>query len=132
MACHRRLGGSAKDIYDLFLWAGRPFSGDLVRRLAVLKAWTDQRAGRPYHPDEFLAQVQPRRFRWDDIRGLVPRRLESDPERICTTVRDRFAFLARCTEEELVILGDQASHRQRRLFGELRDDARHQAERVAR
>ena len=87
MACNRRLGGSAKDVYDLYLWAGRPFDEALVRRLAVLKAWTDRRAGRPYRPNEFLDQIEPRRFRWEDIGGLVPRRLESDPERICATVR---------------------------------------------
>jgi len=132
MACHRRLGGSAKDIYDLFLWARRPFGPELVRRLAVLKAWTDQRASRPYRPDEFLLQIDPRRFRWEDIDGLVPRRLESDRERVCTIVRERFAFLAGCTEEELIILDDQASHRERRLFAELRDDARHQAEHLPR
>jgi predicted nucleotidyltransferase component of viral defense system len=43
MACNRRRGGSAKDVYDLFLWSERPFNQDLVRRVAVLKAWTDQR-----------------------------------------------------------------------------------------
>jgi len=89
MACNRRLGGSAKDIYDLFLWASRPFSEELVRRLAVLKAWTDQRSTRAYRPDEFLSQIQSRRFRWTDISGLVPHRLESDPEHICATVRER-------------------------------------------
>lgn len=132
MACHRRLGGSAKDIYDLFLWAGRPFSTDLVRRLAVLKAWTDRRASRPYRSDQFLAQIQPRRFRWEDIRGLVPRRMESDPERICATVRERFSFLADCPDHERAILDDQAAHRERRLFEELRDEARKQAASVPR
>jgi predicted nucleotidyltransferase component of viral defense system len=46
MACNRRLGGSAKDVYDLYLWAARPFDETLVRRLAVLKAWTDRRTSR--------------------------------------------------------------------------------------
>jgi uncharacterized protein len=132
MACHRRLGGSAKDIYDLFLWASRPFSTELVRRLAVLKAWTDQRARRPYRPDAFLTQIEPRRFRWEDIRGLVPRRLESDPARICAMVRERFSFLADCSEEEQTILDDQAAHRERRLFNGLRAEARQQTANVPR
>ena len=132
MACNRRLGGSAKDVYDLYLWAGRPFDEALVRRLAVLKAWTDRRAGRPYRPNEFLDQIEPRRFRWEDIGGLVPRRLESDPERICATVRARFAFLAACSEEERAILDDQAPHRERRLFDRLRTEARQAAGDVPR
>lgn len=132
MACNRRLGGSAKDIYDLYLWAGRPFDEALVRRLAVLKAWTDRRAGRPYRPDEFLDQIEPRRFRWEDIGGLVPRRLESDPERICATVRARFAFLAACSQEERAILEDQAAHREQRLFDRLRTDAQRAASELPR
>ena len=32
MACNRRLGGSAKDIYDLYLWAARPFSREHFTR----------------------------------------------------------------------------------------------------
>jgi hypothetical protein len=132
MACHRRLGGSAKDIYDLYLWAGQPFDEALVRRLAVLKAWTDRRASRAYRPDEFLAQIEPSRFRWEDIGGLVPRRLESNPERICATVRGRFALLDACSEEERAILDDQAAHRERRLFDRLRTAARQAAGDVPR
>lgn len=132
MACNRRLGGSAKDIYDLFLWAGRPFSEELVQRLAVLKAWTDQRASRPYRPAEFLGQIERQQFRWEGIGSLVPRRLESNPERICATVRDRFAFLADCSAEERAILDDQAAHRERRLFNQLGAEARQLASEVPR
>jgi predicted nucleotidyltransferase component of viral defense system len=60
MACNRRLGGSAKDIYDLYLWAERPFSAALVRRLAVLKAWTDKRASPRYDPETFCGRFSPR------------------------------------------------------------------------
>lgn len=132
IACNRRLGGSAKDIYDLHLWTGRPFDEGLVRRLAVLKAWTDRRASRPYRPDDFLGQIEPRRFRWEDIGGLVPRRLESDPERICATVRARFTFLAACSEEERAILDDQAAHREQRLFDRLRTEAQRAASELPR
>jgi predicted nucleotidyltransferase component of viral defense system len=44
MACSRRMKGSGKDVYDLDLWAKRPFDDALVRRIAVLKAWIDQRS----------------------------------------------------------------------------------------
>lgn len=62
MACNRRLGGSAKDVYDLHLWAARPFSAQLVRRLAVLEAWTDQRDSPRYEPNPMrcCAQSSPR------------------------------------------------------------------------
>lgn len=124
MACNRRLGGSAKDVYDLFLWSKRPFHHDLVRRVAVLKAWTDQRKAPLYNPDGFVAAVAPKNYRWEDLQGLVPRRLQADAEAICAAVRKRFAFLTGCTEGEHNLLADQASHQEGELFTQLRAEAR--------
>jgi hypothetical protein len=95
MACNRRQGGSSKDVYDLDLWAQRPFDEGLVRRLAVLKAWTDRRGQPRYDPTALLAAIEPQNFRWSDISGLVPRDLASDPELICQRVRTRFRFSGR-------------------------------------
>lgn len=124
MACNRRRGGSAKDVYDLFLWAQRPFSTDLVRRVAVLKAWTDQRRRPTFQADEFLGSITVKNFRWEDIGGLVLRRLEANPEAICETVRSRFGFLAECLEDEARLLDDQTAHRLRESFEDLRSEAR--------
>jgi hypothetical protein len=124
MACNRRQGGSSKDVYDLDLWAGRPFDASLVRRLAVLKGWTDRRGQPKYEPAELLTAIQPQNFRWADTSGLVPRGLANDPEQICDRVRTRFAFLAELSEPERCLLADQVAHRERRLFVQLRDEAR--------
>jgi hypothetical protein len=132
MACNRRLGGSAKDIYDLYLWAARPFSAQLVRRLAVLKAWADQRESPRYDPHALLLAIQPKNFRWSDLQGLVPRRLQQDHEHICLTVRERFSFLTECSEAEQALLADQTAHREHTLFRQLRDEARQWAETTAR
>ncbi len=132
MACNRRLGGSAKDIYDLYLWAGRPFSEQLVRRLAVLEAWTDQRDSPRYDPNALLQAIQPKNFRWADLQGLVPRRLQQDHDRICAIVRERFGFLSECSEAEQTLLADQTAHREHTIFRQLRDEARQRADVVAR
>ncbi|MHB1807908.1 MAG: nucleotidyl transferase AbiEii/AbiGii toxin family protein [Solirubrobacteraceae bacterium] len=132
IACNRRLGGSAKDIYDLNLWAGRPFEERLVRRLAVLKAWTDRRERPRYEPVTLLDAIQPKSFRWTELQGLVPRRLQQDRERICSVVRDRFAMLAECSDAERTLLSDQVSHREHALYRELRDEARRWADALAR
>lgn len=124
MACNRRQGGSSKDVYDLDLWAQRPFDERLVRRLAVLKAWTDQRGQPSYDPAALLAAIKPRNFRWSDISGLVPRNLASDPEQICERVRARFGFLVELDEAERMLLDDQVAHRERQLFAQLRKRAR--------
>lgn len=124
MACNRRQGGSSKDVYDLDLWARRPFDECLVRRLAVLKAWTDRRGQPSYEPTALLAAIEPLNFRWSDISGLVPRSLASDPKQICERVRTRFGFLAALDQAEQVLLDDQVVHREHRLFMQLRDEAR--------
>lgn len=132
MACSRRIGGSSKDVYDLFLWAQRPFDDRLVRRLAVLKAWTDHRRKPRYDPKELLPRVVPASFRWTDISRLVPRKQEADHQAICRRVRERFAFLADCSDDELALLADQTAHRERRLFEALRGEARDWAGAVPR
>jgi predicted nucleotidyltransferase component of viral defense system len=128
MACNRRRGGSAKDPYDLYLWSGRAFNHELVRRIAVLKAWTDQRRAPRYDPEKFLATLVPRNFRWEDISGLVPRNLQSDAAAICSTAQGRFRFLADCSDDERRLLDDQFAHRELELFSQLRDEARRWSE----
>jgi uncharacterized protein len=127
MACNRRLGGSSKDVYDLFLWSQRPFDDDLVCRLATLKAWTDQRSKRTYEPARFLASIVPKNFRWTDISGLVPRKHGADREAICSAVQARFGFLTASSESETALLDDQTAHRERKLFQALGDGARERA-----
>lgn len=132
MACNRRLGGSAKDVYDLHLWSQRPFDGQLVRRLAVLKAWTDRRGQPRFDPDPFLAGIQPSSFRWEDIQQLVPRGAPTDRETLCRAVEERFSFLTDLDADEQTLLDDQTAHRQVALFRRLRDDARIRASSVPR
>jgi predicted nucleotidyltransferase component of viral defense system len=132
MACNRRQGGSSKDVYDLDLWARRPFDERLVRRLAVLKAWTDRRGQPSYDPTELLAAIKPQNFRWSDISGLVPRNLASDPEQICERVRARFDFLTALDPGERPLIDDQVAHREHRLFTQMREQARELAAQIRR
>jgi predicted nucleotidyltransferase component of viral defense system len=131
MACNRRQGGSAKDIYDLYLWSKKPFDAELVRRVAVLKAWTDQRRNKPYDPENLLAAMVPANFRWSDLNGLVPRKQHADREMICRHARERFAILTNTTEDEQALLADQSSHREVTLFNRLVDETREMRLRLA-
>lgn len=132
VACNRRVGGSGKDAYDLFLWADRPFDAALVRRIAVLKACTDQRRSPRSEPERSLALIEPRSFRWTDLSCLVPRGLQEDPEVICRKVKERFAFLTATSEHEARVLVDQTSHREGGLFEALKEEARSMAKAVPR
>ncbi len=132
MACNRRMGGSAKDVYDLFLWSQRPFDPSLVRAISTLKAWTDQRRQPIFDPAVFLAGIVPGNYRWDDLDGLVPRGLQSNKAEICKSVRERFSFLVKSTADEITILDDQTAHRKSGLFDQLASEARDLANSVPR
>lgn len=132
MACNRRQGGSAKDVYDLFLWSAQPFDLALVRRVATLKAWTDQRRRPVFEPETFLCILQPERFRWEDLNGLVPRKQHDDRVQICDRARQRLDDLRSVTDDEKALLADQTSHREPVLYAQLRDEARTMATNVAR
>jgi hypothetical protein len=51
---------------------------------------------------------------------------------MCSTVRERFSFLTKCTEAEQTLLADQTAHREHTIFRQLRDEARQWANAVAR
>ena len=103
-----------------------------MRRLTVLKAWTDQRSKRRFEPEQFLSGIVPKSFRWTDINHLVPRKHGADHEAICSTVRSRLGFLADCEEAEQVLIADQTAHGERRLFEALRSQALQRAGTVPR
>jgi hypothetical protein len=75
-----------------------------------------------------LLAIQPKNFRWDDLQGLLPRRLPQDHDRICATVRERFRLLTQCSEAEQALLADQTAHREHTLFRQLREEARQWAD----
>ena len=79
-----------------------------------------------------MLAIQPKNFRWADLQGLVPRRLQQDHDHICATVRERFSFLTECSEAEQALLADQTAHRERTLFRQLREEARQWAEAIPR
>jgi hypothetical protein len=103
-----------------------------VRRIAVLKAWTDQRRSPVFDPEAFIDILEPSRFRWEDLNGLVPRKHHSDRERICKQVRERFAALSAPTDLERNLLADQTAHREHSLYERLRDEARAAADELPR
>jgi hypothetical protein len=124
MACNRRRGGSAKDVYDLYLWSQPPFDQGLVRRVAVLKAWTDQRSARRFDPANFIAGVAPQNYRWEDLRGLVPRRWSQTHRQSAQLLRTGSPFSRTVVNKSKSFLKDQSSHRERELFIRLRRAAK--------
>ena len=91
----------ARDLYDLSWFAGRPFDERLVRRMTVLKVWTDViddglGAG-PFDPEEILRPRSDAEFRPEAIGYLTSR---VDIAGWLATVAERYAFLRDLDKQE--------------------------------
>jgi predicted nucleotidyltransferase component of viral defense system len=100
LARYRR-GSLARDLYDLAWVASRAFDEDLVRKLVVLKVWTDViddgLGERPFDPEEILRERSAAEFKPEAIGYLAT---PVDVPGWIVAVRQRFTFLRDLTEEE--------------------------------
>ncbi len=121
LACARRLGGSGKDVYDLHQYSQRPIEFEILRRVVCAKAWTDRVA---FDPDAFLRDLDPRRFAWQELRGLVGRGQMVEQAGACRTIQERYRPLRDLTELERRVLSDATAHRDQSAYRALVDEAR--------
>lgn len=100
LARYRR-GSLARDLYDLAWVSERPFDEALVKRLLVLKVWTDViddgLGDRPFDPEEVLRERAADEFKPEAIGYLTT---PVDVPGWVEAVRRRFAFLCDLTDEE--------------------------------
>lgn len=100
LARYRRRG-LARDLYDLAWAASRPFDEALVRRLVVLKVWTDViddgLGDKPFDPEEILRGRSADEFKPEAIGYLTAR---VDVAQWIQAVRVRFVFLRDMDQEE--------------------------------
>lgn len=91
----------ARDLYDLAWAASRPFDEDLVRRLVVLKVWTDVNddglGARGFEPGQILRERAADEFRPEAVGYLTAM---VDIQGWIEAVRRRFAFLRALDEDE--------------------------------
>lgn len=95
--------GHARDLYDLALLGRRGLNEQLIRRLMILKIYTDVEEGiskGPYDPVEFLSDRIDSVSGWDDL-GLLS--AESDPDSLIREVRARYRFITNLDEVEATV-----------------------------
>ena len=95
-----------RDLYDLYRFATRPFDGEVLRRLAVLKLWQVQD---PFDPDRFFERLRGGSYDWADLRRLVHASEDLDADVILGRIEERFAFLQDLTELEREVIADAKS-----------------------
>lgn len=106
----------SRDLYDLYLFSGRPFDKDLVRKLVVLKCWNVRE---PFTAEELLDKIENAKYDWDDLQQLV-RKGDLPPQKVVTrTVTGEYAFLKEMDSALLRIVRDSKAHREDKLRAEL-------------
>ena len=109
-----------RDLYDLYQFAPRQFDRQIVRKIAVIKCWETNFA---FDPENFLASLRDGNFDWFDLRRLVRRGWDIQPEEIINQVQIGFGFLSDLTSEEVALAGDPYS-RQHEVYLLLADELR--------
>lgn len=102
----------AQDLYDLYLFSGRPFDKDLVRKLVVVKCWNVRE---PFSPDAFLSSISEAKYDWDDLQRLVRRGDLPSQEIVTRKVISEYAFLKDLDSNLLRIVNDSKAHKEKEL-----------------
>ena len=109
-----------RDVYDLHLFARRPFDAEILRRLVVLKLWQSKD---PFDPTRLFAKLRSSDYDWDDVRRLLRTGQAMDPETILRSVEERYRGLAALTSLEAAVVADR-SGRKEALAENLRTEVR--------
>jgi hypothetical protein len=110
-----------RDLYDLHRFASRPFNGELLRRLVILKLW---QARDPFDPEGFFSKLRGGVYDWEDVHRLVRLSERIEPEEILASVERRFAVLRQLTGLEERVVSDARSGRNEPLANMLRAEIR--------
>jgi predicted nucleotidyltransferase component of viral defense system len=108
-----------RDLYDLYSFAARPFDGELLRRLAVLKLW---QVRDPFDPDAFFERLETADYEWEDLDRLIRASMRVDPAELLAAVRSRFAMLRDLSALERQVVADATSGWNEPLADRLRRD----------
>ena len=110
-----------RDLYDLHRFATKPFDGELLRRLVVLKLWQVQD---PFSPDAFFQKLRSGSYEWEDLHRLLRMADRVEPDEILNTVETRFAVLRNLTGLEQALIADARSGWNEPLAERLRAEIR--------
>jgi predicted nucleotidyltransferase component of viral defense system len=102
----------ARDLYDLYLFSGKPFDRNLVRKLAVVKCWNVRE---PFNPDALLSNISGAQYDWDDLQRLVRRDDLPSQELVTRKVMSEYAFLKDLDSNLLRIVNDSKAHKEKEL-----------------
>ncbi|MCW4022268.1 MAG: nucleotidyl transferase AbiEii/AbiGii toxin family protein [Candidatus Bathyarchaeota archaeon] len=102
----------SRDLYDLYLFANRPYNKDLVKTLAVIKCWN---ARDPFNPEMLLDRLAKEEYDWEDLKRLVRKGNLPSKKDIINTVIKEYSFLKDLNDPLPKIIEDSKAHHEEEL-----------------
>ncbi len=118
---------TARDVWDLYQYATRPYDRDLVKRLAVIKFWNDES---DYDPMILLDNIRAMKIDFSEVGYLLKNQEHLWEEEIKSRILGNFGYLGELDEDLIKILGDTRKHRESVLVKKTCEEIRLQGERL--
>ena len=100
---------TARDVYDLYQFATRPYDRDLVKRLAVIKFWNDRS---DYDPGTLLDKIEAMKIDFSEVGYLLKNQEHPREEEIKARIIDNYSYIGELNDDLMKILRDTRKHRE--------------------
>lgn len=100
---------TARDVWDLYQYATRPYDRGLVKRLAVVKFWNDESE---YDPGRLLGKIRAMKIDFSEIEYLLKNQEHPHEEEIKAGILNNYGYLEDLDEALIEILEDARKHRE--------------------
>lgn len=118
---------TARDVWDLYQYATRPYDRDMVKRLAVIKFWNDES---DYDPGKLLDKIRAMKIDFSEVEYLLKNQEHPREEEIKSRILCNYGYLGELDEDLINILRDTRKHRESVLVKKTCEELRLQGERV--
>lgn len=109
----------SRDLYDLYLFAGRAYNRDTIKKLVVVKCWN---ARDPFDSKLFFDKVEKGDYDWENLRNLVRRGSLPSEEKVIAKVLHEYEYLRDMDRELSKIIRDSKAHREKNLVNRMLAD----------
>lgn len=109
-AAFQRMG--SRDLYDLYLFATKPYNRDLVKKLVVIKLWN---AREPFNPISFFDNIEKESCDLTELRNLVREKKLPRRQQFINTIVHNYSYLKDLDEELKIIANDSKPHKETKL-----------------
>lgn len=108
--------GTARDFFDLYQFAERPYDREKVKQLAVLKFWNDKS---DYDPQLFFKKVEETEIDFSQVQYLLKDQVHPEEEEIKSRILGNYKYLADLDGDLEDIRGDTRKHKKYKIVQKL-------------